>query len=142
MIMVNPASAHTIDEGMVSNRGRVRPRNEDSYGSFRTVLKDPAAAQDAALLQRKGRLYIVADGMGGHDLGDLASATAVQQICAAYYADQENDLTASLQRAIVQANSVIYAEARTRRVRAARPMGTTVVCAVLQGDRLILAHLG
>jgi protein phosphatase len=85
--------------------------------------------------------------MGGHDCGDLASATAVQNICAAYYADPDDDPAASLERAIAQANKAIYDTSQARRAAGSpqgrtRPMGTTVTCAVILHDRLVLAHVG
>ena len=131
-----------LDEGMLSDRGRVRPLNEDSYGSFRSVLGESTVAIADEVLRRKGYLYVVADGMGGHDSGDLASATAVQQICAAYYADAEDDPSASLHRAIAQANRAVYATAQARRRPGRRPMGTTVVCAVIHELTLTLALVG
>ncbi|MFQ3681518.1 protein phosphatase 2C domain-containing protein, partial [Roseiflexus sp.] len=144
-----PAHAIPIpfDEGMISHRGRVRTLNEDSFGSFRSVT-GLSSADEADLLRRKGYLYVVADGMGGHDCGDLASATAVQNICASYYADPDDDPMASLRRAIEQANKAIYDTAQARRVVPGstqgrmRPMGTTVTCAVILDDRLVLAHVG
>jgi hypothetical protein len=86
------------DEGMLSHRGRVRALNEDSYGSFRSVFDRLDTAGRDELLRRKGWLYVVADGMGGHDHGDVASATAVQQICAAYYSAPDDDPVGARQR--------------------------------------------
>ncbi|MCG8350503.1 MAG: protein phosphatase 2C domain-containing protein [Chloroflexales bacterium] len=130
------------DEGVLSHCGQVRQRNEDCYGSFHTVLSNPLTQHDAALLSRKGWLYVVADGMGGHESGGVASATAVQQICAAYYADPDDDPAVALRYALDQANSAIYAAAQASRRPTARPMGTTVVCAVIREQQLILAHVG
>ena len=137
-----------FDEGMLSHRGRVRTLNEDSVGSFRSITGLPFVSDEAELLGRKGYLYVVADGMGGHDCGDLASATAVQTICASYYADPDDDPAASLERAIARANQAIYDTAQARHAATGsaqgrtRPMGTTVVCAVILDDRLVLAHVG
>src|SRR5690349_1962430 len=101
-----------VNEGMRSHRGRVRRLNEDSYGSFRTVLRDAGTHPEADLLRRKGLLYVVADGMGGHDRGDLASAIAVQRICTAYYADSDDEPRGALSRALNAANAAIYAAGR------------------------------
>jgi len=137
-----------FDEGMLSHRGRVRTLNEDSVGSFRSIPGACSTFDKTEALSRKGYLYVVADGMGGHDCGDLASATAVQNICASYYADSDNDPVASLERAIAQANKAIYDTSQARRTAArppqgqTRPMGTTVTCAVILRDRLVLAHVG
>ena len=137
-----------FDEGMLSHRGRVRTLNEDSVGSFRSIPGACSTFDKTEALSRKGYLYVVADGMGGHDCGDLASATAVQNICASYYADSDDDPKASLERAIAQANKAIYDTSQARRTAArppqgqTRPMGTTVTCAVILRDRLVLAHVG
>jgi protein phosphatase len=139
MIAVSQAAP---DEGMRSHRGRVRALNEDSYGSFRSVFDGLDTPGHDELLRRKGWLYVVADGMGGHDHGDVASATAVQQICAAYYSAPDDDPAAGLRAAIAQANAAIYAAAQANSRPGKRPMGTTVVCAVIHGAQLTLAHVG
>jgi PPM family protein phosphatase len=130
------------DEAMLSHVGRVRSTNEDSYGSFRTVLSTPDAAPQADVLRRKGRLYVLADGMGGHAHGAMASALAVQKICTAYYDGPETDPATCLRQAIALANVAVYTEGQKQESSQIGRMGTTVVCAVIHEDRLILAHVG
>jgi protein phosphatase len=131
----------TLDEGMLSHRGRVRTLNEDAYGSFRTIA-DAAQVVSPATLARKGRLYVVADGMGGHEGGEIASATTVQQVCLSYYDNPSDDPATGLRHAIAQANTAVHAAAQARRGSSDKPMGTTVVCAVISGATLTLAHIG
>lgn len=112
--------------------GRVRDHNEDYVDAFRP----PDLAQRA----EKGVLFIVADGMGGHQAGDVASRTAVEIVSREYYADPDTDLRASLVRAIKKANEVIHGEAQRTPGRAG--MGTTIVAAVVRGNDLLLANVG
>ena len=81
-----------------------RSNNEDSIG--RTIPRDPLVLQD------KGRLYLVCDGMGGTNGGEVASQLAVETIMDTYYA-AEGDGEACLQRAVNAASVAIAARART-----------------------------
>jgi serine/threonine protein phosphatase PrpC len=115
-----------------SDVGRARDHNEDYVDAF--------SPPDPAQRQQKGDLYIVADGMGGHQAGDVASRSAVQVVSHEYYADPELDLRVSLINAIKQANTYIYDEAQQTASHAG--MGTTVVAAVVRGRELYLANVG
>ena len=133
--------SRNLHEGLVSHQGIVRSHNEDSYGSFHSVLPEPDK-RATALLERKGRLYVVADGMGGHEGGEVASALAVQAICTAYYADPNDDPTTALRQAITRANTAIHTAAQLRQAASTRLMGTTVVCAIIKAGRLTVGHVG
>lgn len=115
-----------------SQVGPVRDHNEDDLRWF-----DPS--EDPVVLRQKGRLYVVADGMGGHAAGEEASRIAVETIVARYASDSDAEVAASLKRAITAANAEIYRQAQGGE-RAG--MGTTVVCAVIRGDELHVAHVG
>jgi PPM family protein phosphatase len=88
----------------------------------------------------KGTLTIVADGMGGHSSGEVASEMAVELISHYYYADESGVSTESLKTAIEQASRQIY-ETSVADERFFG-MGTTVVALVLQGDTAFAAHVG
>jgi serine/threonine protein phosphatase PrpC len=115
-----------------SDVGRARDHNEDYVDAF--------SPPDPTQRRQKGDLYIVADGMGGHQAGDVASRSAVQVVSHEYYADPELDPRGSLISAIKQANTYIYDEAQQTASRAG--MGTTVVAAVVRGKELYLANVG
>lgn len=117
--------------------GRKRQENEDRF------CLEPALG-----------LYVVADGMGGHAAGEVASRLAVETIqewmerylCGADTAivvpvavpgsPEAGFLLSSIQLA----NRVIFEAAKARREYAG--MGTTLVAALAQGDRFVLAHVG
>lgn len=85
-------------------------------------------------------LYIVADGMGGHNAGDIASRTAVESTIE-YIKDSglKNPVTI-LRRAIIYANAQVLKLARGN--RAYSGMGTTFVAAVVDEDMLYVANIG
>ena len=115
-----------------SDVGRVRDHNEDYVDAF--------SPPDPVQRRQKGVLFIVADGMGGHQAGDVASRTAVEMVSHEYYADADAEIRGSLVRAIKKANSFIYEEAQ--RVASRAGMGTTIVAAVVRGRELLLANVG
>lgn len=108
-----------------------RANNEDSMG--RTVPRDPS------VLQEKGRLYLVCDGMGGTNGGEIASQLAVVTIMDRYYA-AEGDGAHCLQCAIREASAAIAARADTD--AGLSDMGSTVVALVVHHDQYIHAHVG
>ena len=119
--------------GQRTDRGRTRPRNEDA-------VSGPPPDLDPNLIERKGYLYAVADGMGGEAGGQQASTIAMQTLVTEYYRDPEPDVTRSLWRAVRAANQSVYHEAR--RNPALARMGTTLTAAVVQGEDLVVAHVG
>jgi serine/threonine protein phosphatase PrpC len=120
--------------GALSDPGQKRELNEDSWGIVREEDHHPE------VIARKGRLYAVADGMGGHAAGEVASQLAVASLFDAYYNDPIPDLKESLRRAVVVANDAVYAQAATDEARAG--MGTTLVAVVLHQNKAIIANVG
>ncbi len=111
--------------------------------------------EDTILVREDLGLYVVADGMGGHLAGDVASRTAVDVIEEFFEQtevgwepevppEQHRDLDDGglrLLAAVTQANAAVHAEAESQEVR--RGMGTTVVAAHLTSDGMIrVAHVG
>jgi serine/threonine protein phosphatase PrpC len=121
-----------IEVGQFSHPGRRRPNNEDWLGTFQP--------DDAKRLARKGRLFLVADGMGGHRSGELASRQAVDQVIRGYLDEPAPDVGTSLRRAIEAANAGLYA--RVAKAEGTSRWGTTMVAAVVQGAELWVANVG
>jgi serine/threonine protein phosphatase PrpC len=121
-----------LDLAQLSNVGMVRELNEDSCGYWESENDDE--------FQRKGRLAVVADGMGGHEGGELASRIAVDTICEVYRA------TADLEPAEALAQGLREAHERIRSYAREHPefhnMGTTCTAAVIHGSHLWVAHIG
>jgi protein phosphatase len=111
--------------------GCIREVNED-YGE----LTHPG---DSELLEKKGVLVVVCDGMGGHAAGEVASHLAVETIRRAYYSDP-GDPQSSLKKAVLEANQRIYEVAlNDERMKG---MGTTCTALVLQNGSAVSAHVG
>ena len=129
---------YLLDVGFLSDVGQVREVNEDSFGVFedyKTILNLPQE-----VVNRKGRLYAVADGMGGHAAGEVASRKAIEVLFRQYYEDTDVDIVRSLEHAFWAANAEIYAHAAVNSAQSG--MGTTLVAAVVQDDELIVANVG
>ena len=102
----------------LSDIGRVRTHNEDS------VLAQPP-------------LFVVADGLGGHEAGEVASAIAVETL--RDHAPRRPDAKA-LARAVKAANREVIRAAREGYGKAG--MGTTMTTAIVEGTRIVVAHVG
>jgi protein phosphatase len=107
-----------LADGARSDVGRGRPENEDSL-----------------LVDREHHLYAVADGMGGHRAGEVASATAIETLKSAFAGGRPID------QAVAAANAAVFAKAADD--DALRGMGTTLTAvAVEDGRTAVLGHVG
>lgn len=129
---------YLLDIGSLSDVGLVREINEDALGIFDEYKEILDLSQD--VVDRKGRLYAVADGMGGHVAGEVASQKAMDVLFKHYYEDMDIDLGRSLEQAFWAANAEIYAQAAANYDHSG--MGTTLVAAVIQDDDLLIANVG
>ncbi len=118
--------------GVATDPGKVRPLNEDSYAL-------PAGVSDDQIAD-KGLLLLVADGVGGHQAGEVASALAAHTAMSHYYADPNHDLAEALRAAVSAARTAIQ-HAQTESPEQA-DMGSTLVMAVIHGTQLIVANVG
>lgn len=113
--------------------GRVRENNEDKYDFF--------LPEDAPTLAVRGRLWAIADGMGGHSAGQVASEAALRTVIRSYYAEPvEGDVADALRQALTDANTLIARAAIQMNAR--NGMGTTLVAAVVKDNVLTLGHVG
>ena len=107
-----------------------RTANEDRVHVGELVPSEGAA----------GFLLAVADGMGGHQRGEVASRIAVESVVAAVGRDPGPDPAQTLKQAFRQANEAIYADSHSDSEDAA--MGTTLVAAILRGKYATIASVG
>jgi protein phosphatase len=122
----------TVDVAALSDIGMRRANNQDS---FRVAVAD-----SASIWQRQGHLFLVADGMGAHAAGELASKMAVDLIPHHLYKHQELAPAESLARAFQEANADIF-----RRGHSSfefHSMGTTCSALALLPEGAVIAHVG
>jgi protein phosphatase len=112
--------------------GCQRENNEDSYGYW-----EPASDADFTEL---GRLAIVADGMGGHEGGQIASRLAVETFIKAYAGAADSDPAKRLLTALKEAHRNI--QERAKHNPRLNSMGTTCTALALIDTRLYFVHVG
>ena len=128
---------------MRSEKGPVRGKNEDCAGLLQAP--DTRHGTDA--------LYVVADGLGGHENGEVASAMAVDLLLKSYGIAPADDtpisadsLEPSLAQALRDVSEAIYGVGASGEAMHQDPnragMATTVTAALLAGDTLYLGHVG
>ena len=116
---------------LLSDIGCVRSVNQDS-GRF----VDPT---DSKVRATKGTMVVVADGVGGHQAGEVASKLAVDAITQSYYSDA-GEPNASLVKACKLANREIHE--RASQDEALNGMGTTCVILALINGQARACHVG
>jgi protein phosphatase len=121
-----------VELGNLTDVGCHRSHNEDYY-----CYAEPASDEEFG---RKGRLIVIADGMGGHKGGQFASAIAVDTVRAAYLASDADAPDAALVEALQAAHQAIQDFAHEH--PDLQGMGTTCIAAVLHGSALTYAHVG
>jgi protein phosphatase len=126
-----PPPAFEIDASVQTDKGCVREINEDSGRMVR-----PA---DPALLATKGTLVVVADGMGGHSAGEVASQMAADIVTRLYYEARAKPGDA-LRQAVEEANRQIHAAAAADESK--HGMGTTCTALALCQSTAYAAHVG
>ncbi|MDN5331113.1 MAG: family protein phosphatase [Tepidanaerobacteraceae bacterium] len=114
-----------------SDRGRVRPNNEDAF-YIPEDMNEPL-------------LFIVADGMGGHNAGEVASRLAVEEISSyiktKYDAKSfQDDVALLIKEAFMAANEKIYKTSLESAEWAG--MGTTATLALFKDGRVYIGHVG
>jgi serine/threonine protein phosphatase PrpC/LysM repeat protein len=123
--MVKTKVLKNFDYVNLTDRGRVRERNEDSLSYFDTI---------------NGHVFVVCDGMGGHNAGDVASELAVDSV-----RDYLNEAYCSnpfdaVENAILYANKMVYNLALGNDYL--HGMGTTIVLGLIRDDRVYYGHVG
>lgn len=116
----------------ISDIGRVRQKNEDACGRYQP--------EDDKELAEKGAIFVVADGMGGHRGGEIASELAVQTVIELYYASENTEPTDSLGECFSEANRKILEKSASDVDLFG--MGTTCTTMVVRQGEAFFAHVG
>lgn len=114
-----------------SEPGDVRPHNEDFAGAFAPTTPDD--------VWDRGPVFVVADGLGGHAAGEVASRVAVETVLTAWCNGAPPAPHQALRGAARSANVAVY-DAALERSR--RGMATTLTALTLAGREAIVAHVG
>lgn len=123
-----------IQFGQASDPGKVRTNNEDALGSCL-----PKSRQET---RSHGFLFAVADGVGGMDLGEVASATAIKVVTEEFGQAQSGTLLAGLLPRLLQhANAAVH-DLRLERNYRGKQMATTLVACALRYDQAVISHVG
>ncbi len=129
--------------GAQSHVGMVRDIDEDSLLTLQLGTNQNSQG-------RTWGLYIVADGMGGHSAGEIASGLAIrgaaELVMRSYLTptletdaeDEAEKLEETVRNAILQANEYVLREGRAR----GNDMGTTITMALVAGDRAVIGNVG
>ena len=131
----------------LSDVGRVRPANEDFVGDPDRLA--PLVGGPARLASR-GALFAVADGMGGHARGEIASRLAIEVLYSTFY-NSPGDSVEMFKKAILTANTAVRRAgvlAKPEKVgdgheaRTLPRMGTTLVAALVLGRWVLVGNIG
>jgi len=128
---VEPPASFEVIASVQTDKGCVREINEDSGRLLRP--------SDPAQLEKKGILLIVADGMGGHSAGEVASQMAADVVSRVYY-EAGGEPEEALRRAVEEANRQIHEAAAEDASK--HGMGTTCTAFALRGGQGLAAHVG
>lgn len=140
-------AANRLEIGFLSHVGRVRSNNEDSFCAFTaSVPRLNNSGPELALT-----FLAIADGMGGHENGEVASNLAVRKMSEGVLRDfylpsiegrqpgrEGESPLETLTSLIENTNDYILQESQRNRTS----MGTTLTCAVLIGQTAIIGHVG
>ncbi|ERI92859.1 putative serine/threonine phosphatase stp [Clostridiales bacterium oral taxon 876 str. F0540] len=112
--------------GLMSDIGNIRKLNEDSMGYHEDSIK---------------KVYIVADGMGGHNAGEIASKIAVEKVIEYLNSLQSiEDAQEAIKSAIEFSNKQIYEFSQSNAVL--NGMGTTITACLLVENKMVVANVG
>lgn len=118
-----------------ASRTDVGVRRNHNQDSCTTVL-----AKDQREWREKGHVFLVADGMGAHAVGEMASAMACQIIPLTFQKHAPDDVVNALRKAFAEANSSIHERGQAN--KEFEGMGTTGTALILRPEGAWVAHCG
>ena len=139
--VILPMQLLSLDDSGCTDIGQQRDHNEDCFGILTEVKKQENPMGRA--VQARG-LYILCDGMGGHDHGEVASKMAVETLKSYFQQNWHDQFPTedSVREAVRLANQAIY-DVNQQNVRSGnKRMGTTLVMMLIQNTKAVIAHVG
>jgi serine/threonine protein phosphatase PrpC len=125
--LASEGTSGTVSWAYVCDPGTARDNNEDYAGAF--APDDPEAAP----------LFVVADGMGGHAAGEVASRLAVETVLATWQSGGSGAVHQRLRSAARAANVAVFDAGQDAERRG---MGSTLTALALAGREVVIAHAG
>jgi protein phosphatase len=123
-----------VEFAQYSDRGSVREHNEDYLGHAL-----PATPEQ---VRTHGWLFALADGVGGHELGEVASRAAVESLLAGFREATGEEAHATLLPRLVRAANAHVFETGLAAGQRGASMATTLVACAVRFDRAVVAHVG
>ena len=123
---------HSIAHAALSDVGMRRQNNQDSMSSM--------VSTDEDYWQQRGHLFLVADGMGAHAAGELASKLAADGIPHTYAKNLEAEPPVALRQAIIESNTQINDKGSAN--AEFQGMGTTCSSLLLLPEGAVVGHVG
>ena len=123
-----------IEFAQLSDAGRMREQNEDYLG---TVVP-----KTDTLAESHGWLFVLADGVGGHADGEVASRLAVESVCNSFRAAHGYELHRSLLPKLLQDANASLLDAASVTRKNGPAMATTMVACAVRSDRAVICHVG
>jgi protein phosphatase len=119
--------------GARTDTGRVRANNQDAIGTWQDLPQTIPFAES-------GYLFAVADGVGGNEQGEVASALAIETLFHTFYGSDTTEIPTALKRSIRLANEAVYERGLSQSEE--RAMGTTLVAGVVRGTTVTIGNVG
>lgn len=132
IVFIVMATIEAVTASLRTDVGVVRERNEDFVGSW-----EPTTPEEQV---EHGWLYIVADGVGGADAGDVASQHATEQTIRYYVSEPHDDVAERLRHAVQAANDDLRQLASQR--NRSNYMATTIVAVAIRDGKVMFANVG
>ncbi|MEO6863584.1 MAG: serine/threonine phosphatase, partial [Microcoleus sp.] len=136
-----PVQMYSLEDTGLTDVGRTRDHNEDFFSIWTQINK--LETSFGRIFQSKG-LYILCDGMGGHDGGEVASQLAAETLREFFQTSWENQLPQAdtIREGVLLANKAIFEINQKDGRSGSGRMGTTLVVVLVQDTKFAVAHVG
>jgi protein phosphatase len=130
-----------LEDAAATHTGKKRDHNEDCFGIVSRVERQHNPKGQT--ISARG-LYVLCDGMGGHEGGEIASAMTVD-LLRDYFATRWGDTLPdeqTIREGIVEANEAVFEINQKKAAQGSGRMGTTLVLVLVQDQNIAVAHVG